>query len=135
MNRKMRWIAILLCLATIVCFTGCKEEEKVRDLDFTVVSTECVPKELLTEIEAKKQEEFQLSFQDGNYLYLCVGYGEKETGGYSICVKDLYLTESSIVLDTTLLGPKTNGDKKIPGKGYPYIVIKMEYIDAVVIFS
>ena len=86
-------------------------------------------------IETKKQEEFQLSFQDGNYLYLCVGYGEKETGGYSICVKDLYLTESSIVLDTTLLGPKTNGDKKIPGKSYPYIVIKMEYIDAVVIFS
>lgn len=135
MSRKMRQIAIVLILAIIVCFTGCKEEEKIRDLDFTVVSPECVPKELLAEIESKKQEEFQMSFQDGNYLYLCVGYGTQETGGYSICVKDLYLTDSSIVLDTTLLGPKHTKDKKVVGESYPYIVIKTEYIDAVVIFS
>lgn len=135
MSGKMRRIAIVLTVAIIVCFTGCKEEEKVRDLDFTVVSRECIPEELLAEIESKKSEEFRLSFQSGNYLYLCVGYGAKETGGYSICVKDLYLTDSSIVLDTTLLGPKHSGDKKIPGESYPYIVIKTEFIDAVVIFS
>ena len=131
----MRWIAIALTMAVIVGFMGCKEEEKIRDLDFTVVSSECIPPELLKEIEGKKLEPFQLSFRDGNYLYLCAGYGKQETGGYSICVKDLYLTDSSIVLDTTLLGPKMTGDKKIPGYSYPYIVIKTEYIDAVVIFS
>lgn len=135
MNRKSRLVAIMLAFVIGVCFTGCKEEEKIRDLDFTVVSSECIPPELLTEIESKKQNEFQMSFQDGNYLYLCVGYGTQETGGYSICVKDLYLTDSSIVLDTTLLGPKHTKDKKVQGESYPYIVIKMEYIDAVVIFS
>ncbi len=135
MSGKMRRIAIVLTLAIIVCFTGCKDEEKIRDLDFTVVSSECIPEELLTEIESKKQEEFQLSFRDGNYLYLCVGYGAKETGGYSICVKDFYLTDSSIILDTTLLGPKHSEDKKVSGESYPYIVIKTEFIDAVVIFS
>ena len=135
MKRNMRWIAIALTMAVIVGFMGCKEEEKIRDLDFTVVSSECIPPELLAEIEGKKLEPFQLSFQDGNYMYLCAGYGKQETGGYSICVKDLYLTDSSIVLDTTLLGPKMTGDKKIPGYSYPYIVIKTEYIDAVVIFS
>ena len=76
-----------------------------------------------------------MSFQDGNYLYLCVGYGTQKTGGYSICVKDLYLTDSAIVLDTTLLGPKRTNEKKVPEESYPYIVIKTEYIDAVVIFS
>ena len=100
-----------------------------------MVSSECVPKELLAEIEGKKQEPFQLSFRDGNYLYICVGYGKQETGGYSISVKDFYLTDSSIAIDTTLLGPKETGNKKIPGYSYPYIVIKTEYIDAVVIFS
>lgn len=135
MKKSKRWIQIASIMAAIICFVGCKEEEKIRDLDFTVVSSECIPKELLTEIEGKKQEPFQMTFQDGNYLYMCVGYGKQETGGYSICVKDLYLTESSIVLDTTLLGPKETGDKKIPGYSYPYIVIKTEYIDAVVIFS
>ena len=88
----------------------------------------------MAEIEEKKQEEFQFFFQDGNYLYLCVGYGEKETGGYGICVKEFYLTDSSIVLDTTLLGPNNQGEKIIAGKSYPYIVIKTEYIDEVVIF-
>lgn len=135
MSRKLRLVMVVLMLVVGIGFTGCKEEEKVRDLDFTVVSSECVPKELLAEIESKKQEEFQMSFQDGNYLYLCVGYGAQETGGYSICVKDLYLTDSSIVLDTTLLGPKHAEGKKVPGESYPYIVIKTEYIDAVVIFS
>ena len=135
MKKNKRWFAIVLMMAIMLCLVGCKKEEKIRDLDFTVVSSECIPKELLTEIEGKKQEPFQMSFQDGNYLYMCVGYGKQETGGYSICVKDLYLTDSSIVLDTTLLGPKETGNKKISGYSYPYIVIKTEYIDAVVIFS
>ena len=66
---------------------------------------------------------------------MCVGYGAQKTGGYSICVKDLYLTDSSIVLDTTLLGPKYSDEKKVMEESYPYIVIKTEYIDALVIFS
>lgn len=135
MNRKLRLVAILLSVVLGIALTGCKEEEKIRDLDFTVISADCAPEELLNEIEGKKQEEFQMSFQDGNYLYLCVGYGEQKTGGYSICVKDLYLTESSIVLDTTLLGPKHTNENKVSENSYPYIIIKMEYIDAVVIFS
>ena len=135
MKQNMRWLKIGLIIAIMLSLVGCKDEEKIRDLDFTVVSSECVPKELLTEIEGKKHEPFQLSFRDGNYLYICVGYGKQETGGYSISVKDFYLTDSSIALDTTLLGPKETGNKKIPGYSYPYIVIKTEYIDAVVIFS
>ena len=135
MKQNMRWLKIGLIIAIMLSLVGCKDEEKIRDLDFTVVSSECVPKELLAEIEGKKQEPFQLSFRDANYLYICVGYGKQETGGYSISVKDFYLTDSSIALDTTLLGPKETGNKKIPGYSYPYIVIKTEYIDAVVIFS
>lgn len=124
-------------IMAIVCIliTGCKEEEKIRDLDFTVVAKECVPDELLNEITEKKQDKFQMSFRDGNYLYLCVGYGRQNGGGYSICVKDLYLTEKSIVLDTTLLGPNRNKETDIKSDTFPYIVIKMEYIDATVIFS
>ncbi len=134
MKRKMRFTAIVLSLILPLCFMGCKEEEKIRDLEFTVVSTDCVPKELLSEIDTRKQEEFSLSYKDGNYLYLCVGYGEKETNGYSICVKELYLTDSSIVLDTTLLGPKHEKGQKNKEPSYPFIVIKTEYIDAPVIF-
>ena len=103
MRRKVRCVLVVLTLVMGMCLAGCKEEEKIRDLDFTVVSSECIPKELLSEIESKKQEEFRLTFRDKDYLYLCMGYGEKETGGYSIRVEELYLTDSSIVFDTTLL--------------------------------
>ncbi len=135
MSHKLRLIMAVILIISMSIFTGCREEEKIRDLDFTVVSPECLPEELLVEIESKKQEEFGFTFQDGNYLYLCVGYGQQSTGGYSICVKELYLTEKSIVLDTTLLGPNRTKDKEVKTDSYPYIVIKMEYIDAVVIFS
>lgn len=133
MERKKGLIVVFTALFMSMCLTGCKEEEKIRDLDFTVVAGDCIPKELITEIEGKKQEEFHLTFKDKDYLYLCVGYGKKEMLGYSICVEELYLTQSSIVLDTTLLGPKNT--KESTGESYPYIVIKMEYIDATVIFS
>lgn len=135
MSHKMRLIVVTILLMCSFIFTGCKKEEKIRDLDFTVVSSECIPTELLEEIETKKQGEFQLTFRDGNYLYLCVGYGKQSTGGYSICVKDLYLTDKSIVLDTTLLGPNRTKEKEVKSDTFPYIVIRMEYIDATVIFS
>lgn len=132
-----RWKGIFLLIIFLggLSFLGCKKEEKIRDLDFTVVSEECIPEELRLEISEKKQEEFQMTFQDGNYLYLCVGYGRQKSGGYSICVKDLYLTDKSIVLDTTLLGPNRTKKVEVLSDTFPYIVIKMEYIDATVIFS
>ena len=89
----MRWIAIALTMAVIVGFMGCKEEEKIRDLDFTVVSSECIPPELLKEIEGKKLEPFQLSFRDGNYLYLCAG---------NICFF-IFLTFGIVLLYSVLL--------------------------------
>lgn len=133
MKRKISLFVIFAGLFVGMGLTGCKEEEKIRDLDFTVVAGDCIPEELLTEIEGKKQEEFHITFKDKDYLYLCVGYGKKEMTGYSICVEELYLTQSSIVLDTTLLGPKKTKESK--GESCPYIVIKTEYIDATVIFS
>lgn len=39
-------------------------------------------------------------------MYLVVGYGRQDCGGYSIQVKECYLTETSLVLDTELTGPK-----------------------------
>ena len=113
MRRKVRCVLVVLTLVMGLGLAGCKEEEKIRDLDFTVVSSECIPKELLSEIDSKKQEEFRLTFRDKDYLYLCMGYGEKETGGYSIRVEELYLTDSSIVFDTTLLGPKHTKENKM----------------------
>ena len=46
--------------------------------------------------EERKAENFKLTYSDKQYLYICIGYGEQETGGYSIAVNELYLTDNAI---------------------------------------
>ena len=67
-----------------------------RDLDFTILGEEMVPAELATMIEERKGETFKMTYSDNKNLYICVGYGRQETGGYSITVDELYLTEEAI---------------------------------------
>ena len=67
-------------------------------------------------------------------LYICVGYGEQATGGYSITVKELYLTDNAIYVDTNLKGPSPE-ELQNPVKSYPYIVLKTENMDKTVVFE
>ena len=134
-----RILQIFLSAVMCVCMLGaCNasegKTEKIRDLEFTVVSDDRLPEELKTILDEKKQGDFKLTFHDGEYLYICMGYGEQETGGYSICVKELYLTENAIYADADLLGPSAS--EKLPeSPSYPYIVLKIEYLDKTVVFQ
>lgn len=129
-------IGFILLLLGMLCGCGKKEEapEKVRDLELTVVAKENLPEELLQIVESKKSVPFKFTFNDGEYLYICVGYGEQESGGYSITVEDLYLTQNAIYAKTCLIGPGPD----VPDDGvysYPYIVLKTEYLDYSVVFD
>lgn len=116
---------------------GCSAAEdngdKVRDLEFSVTADPDVPKELGQLIAEKIHQPFKLTYSDDSNLYIAVGYGAQPTGGYSICVNDLYLTENSIVLDTELKGPE-KGENPGTEQSFPYIVIKTEYLEQPVIF-
>ena len=128
---------MVLILAVILCLTGCSsadKPEKTEDLEFTVVAEEEIPQELRTLIDSKKQSEFRLTYSDAEFLYLVAGYGEQATGGYSIQVKDMYLTKDSIYIDTELLGPK-KGEDVSATPSYPFIVIKIPYREEQVIFD
>lgn len=110
-----------------------EEDVKLRDLDFTVLSEEKIPQELSAIIEEKEGGAFKLTYSDNEFLYICIGYGEQPTGGYSIAVNELYLTDNAIYVNTQLLGPQASEKgNKVPS--YPYIVIKTEYLDKTVIF-
>lgn len=131
-------VALLAWVFVVRFLTACsveKEElEKVRDLEFTVVGETDLPEELKNVIEEKKMGPFKLTYTDDQNLYIVVGYGEQETGGYSISVKELYLTENAIVTDTELLGPQM-GETTGVEKSYPFVVIKTEYLEQPVIFQ
>lgn len=136
---KMMWLACLLLWAFLVrVLTGCSVEkenqDKVRDLEFMVVGEADLPEELKNLVMEKKAAPFKLTYSNDQGLYIVVGYGEQATGGYSISVNELYLTENSIVIDTELKGPE-KGEDVGAEKSYPYIVAKTEYLENPVIFQ
>ncbi len=138
-NGKMIWAVFLLFWVLMVRFlTGCSVEkenqDKVRDLEFTVVGEADLPEELKNLVEEKKAAPFKLTYSNDQGLYIALGYGEQATGGYSISVEELYLTENSIVIDTELKGPE-KGETVGVEKSYPYIVVQTEYLENPVIFQ
>lgn len=132
MNKKRIMIIIVIILVVIVILGGCENKKlsnnKIKDMDYTIVEESDIPEELQKIIAMKKEKKMQLTYVDEGYMYICVGYGKQETGGYSIKVKDLYLTKNAICIDSTLVGPNEN-DLVLKAASYPYLVIKIESID------
>lgn len=135
----MKKTVSLFCLAAVLMMilSGCQfvhmEEGKKTALDYTVVKQEDIPKEVVTLIEEKRAKEFQMTYQSGDYLYLIKGYGQQMSGGYSIQVEELSLSDSAVFFTTKLLGPSDNSQGGEPS--YPYIVIKMQYREEPVQFQ
>lgn len=135
-----RMLAAVLLPAIMCLFAGCAKEkdpmEKVKDLEFTVLAEDNIPQELRNVIEEKKENAFKVTYQDNGFLYICIGYGKQVSGGYSIAVNALYLTENAIYADTTLLGPDpADPAVKKDTPSYPYIVLKTEFLDKPVVFN
>lgn len=133
-----RIISFILSLIVLLALCACSAKElateKMRDIDFTVVNEEDIPEELMNLIKEKETTPMKLTYADGGALYIVEGYGEQPTSGYSIEVKGCFETKNAIYLHTNLIGP-TNDEKIVEKATYPYIVIKMEFIDKNVVFQ
>lgn len=134
--KKRKLVICLLGIALLLC--GCSisssERVKIRDLDFTVLSEDMIPEELKTIIEERKAESFKLTYADNENLHIVIGYGKQQTGGYSIAVDELYLTDNAVYVSTSLIGPDA-AEKSKQEPSWPYIVIKTELLDETVIFE
>lgn len=135
MKKIISGLAVVFLLLGL---TGCtilsSERVKLKDLDFTVLGQEKIPGELMSIIEEKKGEPFQITFHDKDFLYICIGYGKQETGGYSIAVNELCLTDTAVCVNTSLLGPKPE-EQNQPQVSFPFIVLKTEFLDLPVVFE
>ena len=114
------FLICLMCMSVYACGKKQDAMEKIKDLD--------------CKIAQKKTEAFRLTFEDRGFLYICVGYGTQETGGYSIAVNALYETANAIYVDTNLIGPAPE-EKSNQVESYPYVVIKTEFVDKPVVFD
>ncbi|MDE6054345.1 MAG: protease complex subunit PrcB family protein [Lachnospiraceae bacterium] len=129
---KRKLVLTMLTVFLILGTLGCSAEDeipedKIKDIDFTVVGEDQQPDSLKDIIAEKYTDPFQISYTLGEDLYIAVGYGEQPSGGYSISVNAFYETEDTLVIDTTLIGPgKAENVTKTPTR--PYIVVKTKNI-------
>ena len=139
-NGKMAvTVAIVICIMAGGVFCGCgqtssRQKQEEVECDYTVVATRDCPEEFLKNLEEKKINPFQMTYQDGTYLYMAVGYGEQKTGGYSILVEKLTETKDKIFLNTELRGPSKE-ENVLEKPSFPYVVIKMENKSKEVVFE
>lgn len=143
---RKKWILLVVAVTALLsCLSGCGGKtgdmnEKIKDIEFTVMGEDNLPEELKQIIEDKKEKEFKITYQDNDYIYICVGYGRQETGGYSITVNGLYMTGNAVYVDTNLIGPEAESRELYKAQekesaSYPYIVLKTEYFDKSVVFD
>lgn len=132
----------VVCLIMIMLFAisiaGCEKEvqttERGKDWDYTVVAVRDCPEDFLKELEEKKVNPFQMTYMDGEYLYIALGYGEQPTGGYSIAVRGLYESGDKLCFEAELLGPGKEETVKEKAS-YPFVVVKTEKTDREVVFD
>ncbi len=132
--RKMVWIFMAGCMLLLSgCSVQTNEREKLKDLEYTIVEEGKAPEGLQAILEEKRKEPFKLTYEEEQSLYICVGYGEQKTSGYSIAVNELYLSENAVYFDTSLIGPSRE-ETVAETPSFPCLVVKTEYVDKPVVF-
>ncbi len=126
--------SLLMLVLLTACGGGKVSKQQETPLDYTVVPRSDVPETLLNTLNEKKSESMTMTYGEGEYLYIIVGYGVMPTGGYSISVERLVETEDEIFIKTNLRGPAA-GEAVNKAESYPYIVVKTEYTDKKVVFE
>lgn len=134
MKKIITVIYLLGAFLLTACSASKLENIRVKELDYTVVKEEDIPEELKIEIDSRKDQPFELSYESEGYLYAVRGYGQKKTGGYSIRVSDLYLGKNAVYIQLDLEGPRTV-EQEMEGTSCPVIVLKLEGRTEPVIFQ
>lgn len=125
--------AVILVLGMAGCGFTSTSDQKVKDVEYTVVEDKDLPEELKRIIAQKKNQELRMTYATKEYTYIVAGYGTQQTSGYSIRIDELYASENAVVLKTSLLGP--GKDENINAvETYPYIVVKIERTEYPVVF-
>ncbi len=134
--KRQAYLSVYIVIAGI-SFTGCINldgDTKAADLEYTILAEKEIPEEMLEMINARKIEPIHMVYYDEASTYMVVGYGEKQSGGYSVTVNALYEGEKAIHLDTDLLGP-TGESSQRDERSYPYIVLKTIKTDKNILFE
>lgn len=118
--------------AAALLSSGCSarraDREKTGELEYETVDGPELPETLRQKIEKEKDEPFLLAYGDGGRLYIALGYGEQESGGYSVRIEEAYETEDAVCIRTCLTGPD-EGEEVLREAGYPWAALEADYTE------
>lgn len=127
-RRRILCVFSVLVLLLSGCGTHRVDEEKQEDLDYETLDPFELPETLWQEVEEEKSEPFLLAYGDGEQLYIALGYGGQDSGGYSIQIEEFYETEDAVCIHTCLTGPD-EGEKVSQEPDCPYAAVATEYTE------
>ena len=140
------WLIVLLMFSG-----GCQVlDKKTADgnvLEYTIADEKKVPEEMAERMKEMEEKPFQITYVQGDRLYVGQGYGKQETEGYAIRVDSCMEAQDVICVRTTLLGPGSDETEKAGEEPenvcvregalsrYPYVVLEMAKSEKPVIFK
>ena len=137
-NKKQKGIftVFLLCVCFLIsgCITRIEKEQKQKDLEYILIDQENLPEEMTEVLGQLKKKAFHFVYSDQGKTYLAEGYGACPTTGYSIQVNELYETEHTIYIHTSLMGPEVSEETK-EITTFPYLVVEISGTEKVVMFD
>lgn len=137
-NKKQKGIltVFLLCACFLIsgCITRIEKGQKQKDLEYILIDQEHLPEEMTEVLGQLKKKAFHFVYSDQGKTYLAEGYGACPTTGYSIQVNELYETEHTIYIHTSLMGPEVSEETK-EITTFPYIVVEISGTEKEVMFD
>lgn len=116
---------------------GCKmqyDTTKENDLEYTILTEEEYPEQVKEIINTSMVNSFRKTYDDGESLYLIIGYGAQPTGGYSIEIQEVYESSNAIFITSMLKGP-VHGEPVIEEESYPYMVVRVAHSEKPVVYQ
>lgn len=141
--KKLLFTISIICA---FCLVGCKivtKEGARKDVSYQICDATKAPDELRKIIEEKKKKMFKLTYVAGDNIYICFGYGEKNSSDYAVCINDIFETENAVYVDADLKGATATGSDCERATSSdsdrfsmcPYIIIKCEKFEKPVVFN
>lgn len=134
----MKYMKMMLVVGMIIwLFTGCKTQydtTKESDLEYEILAEEEYPKQVEEIINGSKVNNFRKTYDDGECMYLIIGYGAQPTSGYSIEIQEVYQSSNAIFITSMLKGP-AHGEPVVEEENYPYIVVRIVHSEKPVVYQ
>lgn len=147
MNKKTDKIAMLRRLlqttlifaACLVLLTGCdlyEIKEDGDDLTYDICDDTMLPEELLSVINSKKEDAFNLTYSNNTYTYIVICSGKQTRDDVGIVIEKMYMDENAIYVEWVIRQTATPSDASTGDTvSFPYIVLRIARTSTPVVFN